>query len=147
MMSPSAFTHSLLSSCPMPNHLAESPGQPTPSDDPGETERGFVHSWLRDSAHVSPDHSAIPSAASYILWFSFQAIMVGNEDAGQFLNPIPKNAFHRVLPLPINLVHPCAYLYGGLNSGTDLEKVWNWDRSNLRMRLSPCEPLSYRNCM
>ena len=66
--------------------------------------------------------------------------MVGNEDAGQFLNPIPKNAFHRVLPLPINLVHPCAYLYGGLNSGTDLEKVWNWDRSNLRMRLSPCEP-------
>ena len=59
-----------------PNHVAESPGQPTSSDHPGE-QTGLVNTWLRDSVHVLPDHVVIPSAASYILCFVSRPCWLG----------------------------------------------------------------------
>ena len=85
-----------------PSHLAESPGQSTSSDHPGETER-LVHTWLRDSVHVIPDRGGHPSCSFLNSMFCFQAILVGNEDASQCLNPIPNNVIHRaVLPIQLN---------------------------------------------
>ena len=48
------------------------------------------------------------------------------EDACQ----CPNNVIHRVLPLPINLVHSCAYWYGGLSPGT--ERGTELGQNNLR---------------
>ena len=113
----SPWPHTLLSSCPSPSKSSSRVPKPANTFRWSwrNRERLMVHFWLRNSAHVSPDRGAIPSAASYILWFCIQAIMVGNEDACQCLNLNPNNVFHRVLPLPINLVHSWAYLCGGLN--------------------------------
>jgi len=60
-------------------------------------------------------------------------MQVGKGDACQYLNPIPNNVIHRVLPLPVNLVYSCTYLYGGLNPGT--ERGMELGHNNLRVRL------------
>jgi len=44
----------------------------------------------------------------------------------------PNNVIYRVLPLPSNLVHSCAYLYGGVNPGT--ERGMELGQNNLRIR-------------
>ena len=49
-----------------------------------------------------PDHGVIPAAASYILCICFLAMQVQND---QGCLSVSNNAIHRVLSLPINLVH------------------------------------------
>ena len=109
------FSHSI--------YLSGSPGQPTSSDDPGEQRVRVIGHIYWSWCH--------PSRTFYVLLHCH---------AGWEWSRMPNNVIHRVLPLPLNLVHSCAYLYGGLTPGTERgmelgQKKWGWGCNSHRVGL------------
>ena len=105
MTSPSVFTHSILHAQQLPQsiyiiYLALRASQRLQMIPEKRSEKYIGHSYrIMVSSQLQ---------LSIFCFVSLHCRLGMIEDACQ----CPNNVIHRVLPLPLNLVHSCAYLYG-----------------------------------